>query len=50
MEIPPLPGGVTAPGGKVDVFISFIHEEQQVAETVQEFIEESSAHEHFCLL
>lgn len=40
MEILPLPGGVTAPGGKVEVFISFVHEERRVAETVQNFIEE----------
>lgn len=39
MEMPPLPGGLTAPGGKVEVFISFVHEDQEVAETVQNFIE-----------
>ena len=38
MEILPPPPGVS-PSGKAQVFISFVHEEQKVAEAVQTFIE-----------
>jgi hypothetical protein len=40
MDILPLPGAVSAPSGRVQVFISFVHEEQKLAEAVQKFIEE----------